>query len=60
MLRDSLFVAALFDTVFAIYLWAVHMRALGLQTMDWAARRRGLRYGNTAFAVGLWVVWYYL
>ncbi len=60
MLRDTVFVAALFVTVFAIYLWAVHMRALGLQTMDWAARRPHVRYGNAVFAIGLWVVWLYL
>ena len=60
MLRDSVFIAALFLTVFAIYLWAVRMRALGLETMAWAAKRRKVRYGNTVFAVGLWIVWYYL
>lgn len=60
MLRDTVFIAALFVTVFAVYLWAVRMRALGLQTMDWAARRRHVRYGNTVFAIGLWVIWLYL
>jgi hypothetical protein len=60
MLRDGLFIAALFVTAFAIYLWAVRMRALGLQTMEWAAKRRPLRYGNSMLAVGLWVAWYYI
>jgi hypothetical protein len=60
MLRDSVFIAALFLTAFAVYLWAVRMRALGLQTMEWAARRRDVRYANMALSVGLWVAWYYL